>query len=300
MSNCFQKNIKNITVVYRSKNSKIKNKIKAIDEFLKTKSIGLKHFSHSEIHLKDASKSDLILSLGGDGTYLKSVQVANSTPVLGINMGSLGFLTPYEEESTLSILEKTLNGKMFSKKNYFLKTESYKIEQTKKKIKDSPSEWIKNLKPLKNPESFYSVNDVVIERGSLSHLISISIYINRQYIYSLKSDGLIVSSPLGSTAYNLAAGGPILHPKTQSLVITPICSHSLTNRPVVINDESEIILRLQGKSAFLTTDGVTNKKLNLKYILAIKKSKRFFNSIVENKESEFPLLRKKLKFGQRD
>ena len=111
---------------------------------------------------------------------------------------------------------------------------------------------------------------------------------------------MIISSPLGSTAYNLAAGGPILHPKTQSLVISPICSHSLTNRPVVINDDDEIILQLHRTGSFLTTDGVINQKLNSGHVLLIKKSKRFFTSVIETKEAKFSLLRKKLQFGQRN
>ena len=296
MSLKFKKTIKSIVIICRSKNYKTKRKIEEIKQFLNTKKISIKVFSQKEIQIKKIQKGDLILSLGGDGTYLKAVKSGAPIPILGINMGSLGFLTPHEMEKTLLILEKTLKGQMFYKKNYFLEAEVYKINTKNYKSEDL----IKNMKNIESKETFYSINDIVIERGSLSHLISLSIYINKQYIYSLKSDGLITSSPLGSTAYNLAAGGPILHPETQSILITPICSHSLTNRPIVINNKSEIILQLHNNRAFLTIDGEIKKKLLPGHILLIKKNKNFFTSLMENQEPEFPLLRKKLKFGQRD
>ena len=289
----FKKSIKHVAIIYRSKNSKTRQTIKDIESFLFQKNITTKIFSQKDISSKKV-KGDLILSLGGDGTYLKSIQSNPQMPILGINMGSLGFLTPHEVERTLPILEKTLKGKMFSKKNYFLETQIYKNQK-----KDfNPKDFLKtHKKPLKK---FLGTNDIVIERGSFSHLISLSIYINKQYIYSLKSDGLILSSPIGSTAYNLAAGGPILHPENQSIVITPICSHSLTNRPIVINDKSQVILKIDKHKAFLTIDGEIKEKISSEKLLLIQKTKDFFTSLTEEQETEFPLLRKKLKFGQRN
>lgn len=298
MNTRFKKSIKKVVIFYQAPSTAIRNNIKQIESFFKQKKILVRCVSQKTIQKKDINKTDLIISLGGDGTYLKSVQLDESIPVLGINMGSLGFLTPHESEHTLLFLQKTIQGKMFFKKNYFLKIESFQHSLKKEEL--DPLEWIKQIKTQKKDGEFYSVNDVVVERGSLSYLISISIYINKQYIYSTKSDGLIVSSPIGSTAYNLAAGGPILHPKTNSLVITAICPHSLTNRPVVIDDQSEIILRIHSQKPSLTTDGVVQKKLKKDNFLVITKSKNFFTSIVENKEIEFPLLRKKLQFGQRN
>jgi len=292
----FKNPIRHIVVIYRSKNSKTKCTIQEIQKFLKTKKVSSQFLSQKDIHTQQMIEGDLILSLGGDGTYLKAVKSNSKIPILGINMGSLGFLTPHEMENTVSLLDKTLKGMMFYKKNPFLETQLYVSPITKYTSKDLP-EIIKNTSCI---NTFNSINDIVIERGSLSHLISLSIYINKQYIYSLKSDGLIISSAIGSTAYNLAAGGPILHPETQSLVITPICSHSLTNRPIVINDQSEVIIQLHYKRGYLTIDGENKKKLLPQDLLLIKKTKTHFISLTENKDTEFFLLRKKLQFGQRN
>ena len=300
--NLFQKKIKHISLFYHSKSVKIKNKTDEISQFLKKRNVSFQTLSQQDLD-KDRflGKTDLILSLGGDGTYLKAVKYAKDTPILGINMGSLGFLTPHENKRSLFLLEKLLNKKMLLKKNSFLKSCLYEEKgdwPIKQKTKLSFQKPVLRANQVK--KVFYSVNDVVIERGSFSHLIPISIFINGEYIYSLKSDGLIISSPIGSTAYNLAAGGPILHPKVSSLVITPICSHSLTNRPVVIPDNSEIYLQFDRKEAYLTIDGSTKARLEPANLLLIKKAQKSFFSVLEKEETEFALLRKKLKFGQRD
>jgi len=294
----FKKNIKSIIIFYRSKSSKIINKIQEISRFLKKKNIHFDLVSQQEN--RTFNKADLIVCLGGDGTYLKAVKYGQGTPILGINMGSLGFLTPYENQKSLSLLEKTLKGQMFLKKNNFVKTGLYKKKTPPSKSHLKASQSLYDAYLEKEEQVFYSVNDIVVERGAFSHLINVFIFINKEYIYSLKSDGLIVSSPVGSTAYNLAAGGPILHPKVSSLVITPICSHSLTNRPVVIPDSSEIYLSFVNTKAYLTIDGVTQSELSAQNTVLIKKAKKTFLSITEKKDPGFILLRKKLKFGQRD
>ena len=285
---------KKVIIFYRSRDTKIINKVKEIKSFLKKKNIS--SFLIEQKESKKFPDSDIIICLGGDGTYLKAVKRSKNTPILGINMGSLGFLTPNPAENSLTLLEDFFKGKMISKKNSFLKTNLYK--KTKNSIKNPTQLSIKKLKDLKI--SFQSVNDVVIERGSFNHLIHLSIFINKNYIYSLKSDGVIVSSPIGSTAYNLAAGGPILHPTVSSLVITPICSHSLTNRPIVIPDSSEILLALENTKAYLTIDGLTESEISGHSIVHITKDKKSFISLKKSDEKDFSLLRKKLKFGQRD
>lgn len=293
-----KKKIKSITIFYRSKSSKITNKIQEISCFLKKKNIHFDLVSQQEN--RTFNKADLIVCLGGDGTYLKAVKYGQGAPILGINMGSLGFLTPYENQKSLFLLEKTLKGKMFLKKNSFIKTCLYKKKALPFKSRLKAPQDLHDTHLEKEEQVFYSVNDIVVERGAFSHLINVSIFINKEYIYSLKSDGLIVSSPVGSTAYNLAAGGPILHPKVSSLVITPICSHSLTNRPVVIPDSSEIYLSFSNTKAYLTIDGVTQSELSEQNIVLIKKDKKTFLSVTEKEDPGFILLRKKLKFGQRD
>ena len=287
---------KTVIIFYRSKQTKITNKIREIKTFLQKKNI-----SSYLIEQKESKKfppSELIICLGGDGTYLKAVKYSKNTPILGINMGSLGFLTPYSAEDSLALLESFFKRKTPFKKNYFLQTKLYsnKLTFSKKNLTKLPTGQL-----TKVDSSFQSVNDTVIERGSFNHLINLSIFINKNYIYSLKSDGVIVSSPIGSTAYNLAAGGPILHPKVSAFVITPICSHSLTNRPIVIPDHSEIHLVLENTKAYLTIDGLTQSEISARSVVLIKKDKQSFVSLKnEKEEQDFFLLRKKLKFGQRD
>ncbi len=289
-NNSFKKNIKHVSIFYRSKNPSIKKKIQEISLYLKKQNISC---DLADLNgQKPAKKPDIMVCLGGDGAFLKAVKYGSGAPILGINMGSLGFLTPHSAKKSLDLLEKTLKGQMFLKKNFFLKTQLYN---------NSSSKGEPEIKTKKLEKTFYSVNDIVIERGSFSQLINVSIFINKEYIYSLKSDGLVISSPIGSTAYNLAAGGPILHPKASSLVITPICSHSLTNRPVVIPDTSEICLTFDRTKSFLTIDGETKEKLFSQRTVLITKDKSCFLSLAEKESGDgFALLRKKLKFGQRD
>ncbi|MCY4513009.1 MAG: NAD(+)/NADH kinase [Bdellovibrionales bacterium] len=300
----FNKKVKNVAVIYRSSSANAKKKAQEIQQFFLDRQITASIFPQKSIRTTPRTRYDLIIALGGDGTYLKAVRYGqeHKSPVLGVNMGSLGFLTTHPEKDIFSILKKTLTGKMFIKTNHFISAKLYRQNrsQSGSNLQDqAPLPFYK--KEMKGPDKvFQAVNDIVIERGALSHLISISIYVNNQYIYSVKADGLIVASPLGSTAYNLAAGGPILHPAVCSFVITPVCSHSLTSRPLIIHDKSTIHLRIRDKKAFLTVDGLTREALRPNHILTIKKDKNCFLSLMEKKEMEFTLLREKLKFGQRD
>ena len=299
------KNIKNVVIVHRSHSHKAKRKSLEIKKFFEEHNIKASLLSQKQIHTHFARQIQLILAVGGDGTYLKAVHFGKNRniPVLGINMGSLGFLTPHQEQNTFKILEKLFCGKMFMRKSFFLQGEIYKMKTETKNLKKRLLTDLSLMKPARlsgTEASFQAVNDIVIERGPLSHLISLSIYINKQYICSVKSDGLIIAGPLGSTAYNLAAGGPILHPKVNSFVITPICSHSLTNRPVIIHDKSEIQIRVNEKKAFLTIDGQRKGTLTPQTLLVVKKDKKSFLSLTEKKQWEFELLRDKLQFGQRN
>ena len=271
-----------VVLFYRSKTAGKAKPVRELKQFLNRKKI--KFFEIEQKEKKDFPASDLIVSLGGDGTYLKAVKQAKKTPILGVNMGSLGFLTPHPLANLLNVLENFFKGKAQIKKNYFLKSVLRPIK--------------KNTKTLLKAQSFQAVNDIVIERGSFKSLISLSIFINKEYIYSLKADGVIVSSPMGSTAYNLAAGGPILHSKVSAFVITPICSHSLTNRPIVIPDQSEIEIVLDKTKAYLTIDGLSQLETFSK--VSITKDKKSFLSIINEDQTDFLLLRKKLQFGQRD
>ena len=280
-----------IVLFYNLKSLRIKRKVKQIQSFLESKKI-------RTVIIEGKVKEDfpdcsLIVSLGGDGTYLNAVKYAKKVPILGINMGSLGFLTPHSSSSALSVIESFLKGDHSVKKNFFLKAKLHKatFKTSGKKHPRLPKDKLQN---------FIAVNDIVIERGSFNHLIKLSVFINKELAYSLKSDGIIISSPLGSTAYNLAAGGPILDTKVSCFVVTPICSHALTNRPLVIPNNSQIDLVLENTKAYLTIDGLTQCEISSHSQVHIEKDTKSFLSI-ENKElKDFALLKQKLRFGQRD
>ena len=282
----FKKKVQKALIIYRSKSLAAKEKSENLVKSLQK--LGLSSHAIEEQSIKKPSESsyDLAISLGGDGTYLKAAYYTSEKhiPLLGIHMGSLGFLTPHQENKTSMLLDKIFQGKMFIKKNFFILA---KIQKTNQKKQDTSL-------------VFEGVNDVVIERSSLSHLIPLRIHLDENYIYSMKADGLIVASGLGSTAYNLAAGGPIVHPDVQAFTLTPICSHSLTNRPLVISNTNRIYVQLEDKEARLTVDGRTVSTLTPEHRLCVEKSENFFLSLKEEEHAEFRLLRDKLKFGQRD
>lgn len=271
------KTSKTVVLFHNLKSSRVKRKVKEIQSFLKEKKI--KNLVIDKKPKKNFPASCLIVSLGGDGTYLNAAKYAKDTPILGINMGSLGFLTPHPSSSALFMIESFLKGKHSLKKNHFLKA---------------------TLKKDSKVESFLAVNDIVIERGSFNHLIKLSVFINKEFAYSLKSDGLIISSPLGSTAYNLAAGGPILDTKVSCFVVTPICSHALTNRPLVIPNNSQVELILENTKAYLTIDGLTQCEISAHSQVHIEKHKKSFLSVVDKNLKDYALLKQKLRFGQRD
>ena len=278
------KQFENILIVYKNDSPNIKYILNQAKQWFTKYQINTKIFSQSSL-LKEGSFDfdiDLVLVLGGDGTYLQAVQYVSdhSVPFLGINMGSFGFLTVYRQESIIHYLESVLKGKMVLEKRSLIDI-SLKRETQENK-------------------SFLALNDMVIERGAFSHLIDISITIQNQNIYSVKADGLIVSSPTGSTAYNLAAGGPILHPQVNSFAITPICSHSLTHRPVIVPDTYEIFFKInnENQSAFLTIDGKKITQIASADLIKIRKSNIKHNTLREINHNDFLLLKDKLKFSQ--
>ena len=196
----FKKSVKNTLIVYRSDSHNIKEILTQVEICLKKHQIKTQSFSQTALSKKSFSHPDidLVIVLGGDGTYLQAVQYMfdHTVPFLGINMGSFGFLTVYRQESAIHCLESALNGQMIIEERALIDVS------------------LNNQKHKEN--TFLALNDMVIERGSFSHLISVSIAIKNKNIYSIKADGVIISSPTGSTAYNLAAGGPILHPQVNS------------------------------------------------------------------------------------
>ena len=228
-------------------------------------------------------KIDLVLVLGGDGTYLRAVRLLEGIqiPILGFNMGSLGFLTIFSEKTAQETISATLKGEM--------------------QLEPRSMITAKIIRKGKIRGQYQALNDIVIERGSFSQLIDCSIYLERMLISSVKADGFIVSTPTGSTAYNLAAGGPLVAAHTKALVVTPVAPHSLTSRPLILPDHQNIRFQLEGKThkAHFVVDGQRRLELTSADEVQVKKCE-FDHLVVRPKGfNEFSLLRDKLKFGDR-
>jgi len=226
---------------------------------------------------------DLLIVLGGDGTLLSAVRYLQeeNVPILGVNLGGLGFLTEITLEELYPVLERTLEGKVETEKRMKLSTTV--IRQGRK-------------------EAQYTIlNDVVISKSVLARIIHLRNSINGVYVTTYRGDGVIISTPTGSTAYSLAAGGPIVHPSMDSVLITPICPHTLTNRPLLVPDQAtvEFTLETEESDVRLTLDGqVGCDLLPFDRVIITKAQSRVF-FIKSPFKDYFQILRTKLKWGER-
>lgn len=192
-----------------------------------------------------AGEVDLVIVFGGDGTFLNTARhfAAVEMPILGVNLGGLGFLTDIELSKLGSGLEDLIAGKFEIEERMMLEAEVIREEESINKV--------------------VAVNDVVITKGSFSRIIELKTYIEGEYVTTYPADGLIVASPTGSTAYSLSAGGPIVNPKLKSLVVTPICPHTLSSRSIVTGGDEvvEVEVKADHEDIMLTVDGQTGLKL---------------------------------------
>jgi NAD+ kinase len=227
--------------------------------------------------------ADLVVVLGGDGTILSVARLIGSreVPILGVNLGGLGFLT----EITLDELFPTLEAVL---RNEF--DVSRRLTLTARVLRGG--------EPI---ASYEALNDAVITKTALSRIVDLETHVNGEYVATFRADGLIVSTPTGSTAYCLAAGGPIIYPSLPAVVIIPICPHTLTNRPLVLPDSAvvEIIQGSAGEDVHLTVDGQVGVGLRHRDVVALKRSGRTIALIKSPKLNYFELLRTKLKWGER-
>lgn len=224
-------------------------------------------------------KVDLLVVLGGDGTLLSIAHLTarENVPVLGVNLGSLGFLTEVPLDEVHLTIDAFLEGneKVVSPRRMLEAT-------TKGKV-------------------YYCLNDVVINKGALARMIQCKIWINTKKIATLRSDGLIISTPTGSTAYSLAAGGPIIQPYIPAIVISPICPHTLSFRPMIISYDSTIKVQLltAGEEVYLTLDGQRGDLMEKGDVVEIKRSDIELHLISSPKRDYFDLLQEKLGWGER-
>lgn len=241
--------------------------------------LGIRGFSRKEI----TSLVDLILVLGGDGTMLNVSRLVaeKGIPILGINLGSLGFITEVNRDEIFSAVDMVLLEKCAVEERLML---SAAINRDDRKIAE-----------------YIVLNDIVINKGALARIIDLETNINDNYVTTFKADGLIISTPTGSTAYSLSAGGPILYPTLDSIVLTPICSHTLTNRPIVLPDnfKIKIIIKSLSEDVFLTLDGQVGVSLRIGDVIEINKAAYKTRLLVPFKRDYFKVLRTKLKWGER-
>ena len=229
-----------------------------------------------------AAASQLLLVLGGDGTLLAAARVAaaKGIPILPINMGSLGFLTSFRLEELYPALEDILAGRVTISERVMLHVELHRAG----KVLDKQS----------------VLNEVVINKGALARMIELELIIDSDFVCRYRADGLIVASPTGSTAYSLSAGGPIVHPAVESFIITPICPHTLSDRPVIVRDSSAIDVKLSvgTESVFLTLDGQKGIPLQATDRVRISRAQELLKLIQTPNKSYFEILRSKLKWGE--
>ncbi|NIP39884.1 MAG: NAD(+)/NADH kinase [Candidatus Dadabacteria bacterium] len=227
--------------------------------------------------------SDVVIVLGGDGTFLGVSRTLSGTdiPIVGINMGNLGFLTEVTREEALELVDIIAKG-------------SYDIE-TREMI---------STRVIREGKEFCSydvLNDVVISRGIVSRVVDLAIEVNGKQITTVKADGLILSTPTGSTAYSLSAGGPIVFPTLPLMIITPICPHTLTNRPLVVSNQRKIKVRSLSDNTelHLTLDGQISFDLMVEDIVEVTKSEKSVKFIRSPFRDYFSILKTKLMWGER-
>jgi len=229
-----------------------------------------------------AASVDLILVLGGDGTMISTARMIGDyeVPVLGVNYGGLGYLAEFRIEELYLGLESILSGNYRLDKRVMLHVD------------------------LERDESPIAVNrvlnDVVINKSALARIVEIDVFLNQLFVNSFRADGLIISTPTGSTAYNLSAGGPVIFPSMNAIVITPICPFTLSNRPIVVPDDAIIELRLKTdqEEVALTLDGQVGFPLKVDDRVVIRKSNTTFNLIQPSNRNYFDVLRDKLRWGR--
>src|SRR3989441_1791658 len=292
-----QASIKRIGVVVKPHQPDALETLCRVTEWLSERGIqliGLAEIAHEQIKQKTGCtvevvkdeqlgpSVDLILVLGGDGTMISTARMIGdaAVPVIGVNYGGLGYLAEFPIEELFSALEAILSGEYRVQERVMLAVELWRGEQliTRNRV----------------------LNDVVVNKSALARIIEIEAYIDSQFVNLFRADGLIVATPTGSTAYNLSAGGPVIYPSMNAMVITPICPFTLSNRPIVVPDDSVIEVRLitEKEEVALTLDGQVGVSLQAQDRVVIRKSKTAFNLVQPPNRNYFEVLRNKLKWGR--
>lgn len=226
---------------------------------------------------------DLLVVLGGDGTLLAMARAlaGKPVPILAVNLGGLGFLTVITREELYPTLEGVLTGDFQTERRVQIAAEIVRADEA--------------------IASYVALNDVVLNKGAIARILDFEVFVDGKFVSTYKSDGLIVSTPTGSTAYSLAAGGPVVAPSVQAFIVTPICAHTLTNRPLVISDSSkiEVVVKSQRESSYVTVDGQVGIAARSEDIVRMKKASSWVELVEPAEKNYFEILRQKLKWGGR-
>lgn len=265
--------LQQISIVSKKDDAKAKEYATTLAEWLETKNIaaGMETIG---------PELDLIIVLGGDGTLLHIAEKAarHAIPVLGINLGNLGFLTEFREDETFAAIEKILFNKITIENRLMLKT--------------------KCITSRKQNESRYALNDVVISKNVSDRLLHLLTRAGKEYITTYRADGLIFSSPTGSTAYNLSAGGPLVYPGLETITVTPICPFMLSSRPIILPAHKKLVTTYEAEDtsdrAQIIIDGQPFTEMRPGNKLEISKAKHPLQLVVSANRDYFSILRNKL------
>ena len=281
---------KSIGILTKPKFPEVKATLQAVVTWLRSRHIDVLLDTTSATLLSEpggiqktqlAAKADVLLVLGGDGTMLNAARLAGerSIPILGVNMGGLGFLTEVRLENLYPSLERVFANDFVLDERLMLKTHVHRHGET--------------------VAQGVVLNDVVISKGTLARMIELKISILGRFVTNLRGDGLIVSSPTGSTAYSLSAGGPIVNPAVHSLMLTPVCPHTLTHRPLIVpgNAEIEVTFTSKDDGAMATLDGQVGVAISQGDTVEIKISEHRTRLIRFPETQYYEVLREKLKWG---
>lgn len=228
------------------------------------------------------ARADLAVVMGGDGTMLNIARelIEYNVPMVGVNQGRLGFLTDVSIDGMLETMDEILEGEYAAEERFLLNAVVRRQGQ-----------------PVYQA---YAFNDVVVSKGTSGRLIELEVFIDGQFVYSQRSDGLVVATPTGSTAYALSAGGPILHPTLEAMVLVPICPHTLSNRPIAVNSHSVMeILLLHAVDASVHFDGQSHIDLQQNDWVVVRRSENNIRLLHPLGHSYYDTLRQKLRWGEK-
>lgn len=223
-------------------------------------------------------EAECVIVIGGDGTLIRAGRIIQgmTVPVLAVNKGSLGFLTDVREEEAFEMIEKII------KKDYITENRNF-------------------LEVTINDTQYFALNDLVCAKGGLlSRMVKIRLFANEVYVNTYKADGVIIASPTGSTAYSLSAGGPILRPDLNAIIVTPIAPHNLSARPIVLRGDEKIKLEIveEHNDMFVTVDGQISHKVKKDDNIEIFLSQRIITLVKPKNRDYYSILREKLKWGE--